>query len=170
MKRILLAVVMVLIFVQIGAQEQKVDSIRYGKNTIFFELLGRGILYSVNYDRVMSNYPKHNWASRIGIGYEQTMMWRRFYVPLSVQYIFGTRHCLEIGAGVTLAFEDDLYTNESSYALDETLMFGIGYRFRSAKTGFFFKAEFLEYLPRYDHGIPFWGGLGIGYTFRQQTA
>ena len=60
----------------IGVNAQEVDSIPISdsiyplrKNSIFFELGGNGLFYSLNYDRLFELTGKFNLSTRIGVHY-----------------------------------------------------------------------------------------------------
>lgn len=172
MKRILVAVVMVLVFVQMGAQEQRTDSVTRVKNSVFVELLGRGDLYSINYDRIFLIKNKHAFTARIGFSYypPNDSHQNYFCFPVAVNYMYGIKHHLEISAGLTSRFEQEERALLKHVKSTYSAMFGIGYRYQRVDGGVFFRIEIIEFFPKYEASLPLWGGLGIGYTFKQQTA
>jgi hypothetical protein len=87
------------------------------KNSVFFEALGAGILYSVNYERMVLD----ELSVRVGFGYlpdagssdpssqtpASTTSWT--FIPMTVSYvgIRARRSALELGGGATLLFRND---------------------------------------------------------------
>ena len=72
------------------------------KNSIQFELLGPGVLYSINYERILINGGKLKTSAQTGFAYYKGGDWHSFIFPVSVNQIisFGNEH-LEIGLGAT---------------------------------------------------------------------
>jgi hypothetical protein len=69
---------------------------------IFLELGGNGIIYSINYERIISE----NFALRGGAGIAPGLILVEgtfFHFPLTASYLIGSKtSMLEIGAGATL--------------------------------------------------------------------
>lgn len=147
-------------------------------NTIHFELLGSGILYSINYDRLFT----HNFAGRVGWMYfsgdaktddpdnDPKVTFTMNLIPITGSYLAGPgNHRLEIGGGPTLAFfsadiEDGVQGISSSGLATITGIFG--YRYQPMDGGFNFRIAFTPHIIINGHP-PFqpWGGLSLGYTF-----
>ena len=151
------------------------------KNSIYLELLGNGVFYSVNYERALSQ----SLRGRIGFmsgglafkaicllipcyGDEQD---RFNLAPLTVNYIHGKgEHKFEIGLGVAIAFgakgEFDFDFNDV-IIIDQTTRFlgtgTIGYRFQPETRGTLFR---LGFTPLFSNkGVLPWGGMTIGYAW-----
>lgn len=148
---------------------------RTAENVIFAEFFGSGLLYSVNYERLI---PSWNVGLRAGASYftyavssyGKSGNLTLVSFPLVASYYVGwRRHNLQLGLGTTM-----LYTGVSSDSL--------GTKFESARSGLGFAASAVlgyRYIPR-DGGISFgagftpllragsflpWGGANIGYAF-----
>ena len=148
------------------------------KNTIYVELGGNAILYSINYDRLFNISNKFKLSSRLGIHYTNKVplqYYRTFCIPVEVSGLysfFGRKHFIEIGTGLSYFNSYDRITNHTEDILIVALR--LGYRFQNPEGGFFFK---LGFVPLYDwlvinpdpavphHTWLFSGGLGLGYTF-----
>lgn len=148
---------------------------RAAPNVVFAEAFGSGLLYSLNYERII---PSWNIGLRAGASYftyavssygasgNLTLV----SFPLLASYYFGWRnHHLQLGLGATI-----LYTGVSSDS--------VGTRFESDRSGLGLAASAVvgyRYMPR-DGGISFgvgftpllrtsrflpWGGANVGYAF-----
>jgi hypothetical protein len=143
------------------AKDEKV-----AKNCIYLEFLGNGLMYSLNYDRMLSN----SIGFRIGAGFFSTndrdsddhLTVATF--PATLNYIKGKgKHKFEIGAGVmllTVSGNIDLFDFEGS-GLAGTATFG--YRYQPKKGGFVFRIGFTPLFGEFGF-LPF-GGLSLGYSF-----
>lgn len=147
-------------------------------NTIHFELLGNGILYSINYDRLIN----HNFSARVGYMYlsaEATssdpndptkVTFSMSLIPVTASYLMGPgNHRLELGGGPVIAFVsadiNDGVQGISGSGL-ASIVGIIGYRYQPMDGGFNFRAALTpHYVPNGDtHFLP-WGGISLGYTF-----
>ncbi|RPI75166.1 MAG: hypothetical protein EHM47_03370 [Ignavibacteriales bacterium] len=138
-------------------------------NSIYFEALGNGGLYSVNYDRLFTE----SFGGRIGFSYlsEISLIFSSINdflsVPITLNYFLGNgSHKFELGAGVVyasfsggdfLGFE----TNSGSSNVAGTAT--IGYRYQKADGGFLFRAGFTP-LFNNEGFFPF-GGISFGFGF-----
>lgn len=146
-------------------------------NTIHFELLGNGILYSINYDRLFT----HHFSGRVGWMYlsgdatsddptDPKVTVSMNLIPVTVSYLGGPGdHRLEVGGGPVLAYlsadVDDGVQGVSASGL-ASIVGMLGYRFQPMDGGFNFRAVFTPHLV-IDAEEPLlpWGGLSLGYTF-----
>jgi hypothetical protein len=126
-------------------QDSVVKDIR--KNSIFFELGGNGLLYSVNYERLIDIAEDLVIGLRIGYSYcnmSFAIMEKYSIVPLEINLISGKKHCFELGCGLTVSkrtigkaagsYSEPVETSERI----QTLVFRTGYRYR-ADSGFLFR-------------------------------
>ena len=157
---------------------QNVYAHRQGK-TFFFELLGPGAVYSINYDTRFSKRPD-GWGGRAGISYYSQSGEHLFTVPLVVNYLAGKRgKYFEVGAGITyynVNTNDVFFTNEYYEVYDSgvyaqkrkhngvlgTLNFG--YRYQPVDSGFSLRTGFSPIITS-DRFIPWWPYLSLGYAF-----
>jgi|TARA_B100000959_G_C14843901_1_gene567229 hypothetical protein len=138
-------------------------------NTVYFELFGNGLLYSVNYDRMITD----NISVRAGYGglsvssastmedVKITMM------PVLGNYLMGGgNHKLEIGAGIVLVsvdYSDNIEDVDFSLGADGSIPTGnLGYRYQKPEGGLFFKASLCPFFA--DEMVTSFG-LGIGWSF-----
>jgi hypothetical protein len=157
-----------------GGVEKAPEQERTANNALYVELLGAGIIYSVNYDRRIGDL-----ALRAGLGYwslssgtsstggSASASW--VGVPLSVSYNIGSlKHSFEVGAGVTIHhFSGSASAPGVESSGSGTLVFGhaiFGYRYQPPQTGFFLRAGFSPIVGSGGQFLP-WPHCGLGATF-----
>lgn len=162
-KKLLLAAIWILSLVSdVNAQE-----VIYSKNSIFFELLGNGGLYSVNYERRF----KPDLYGRIGFSSFKSIdllnpenKERITTIPVLITYFTGQKmHHFEMGGGMLFGFitEDTI--------IDLTAFFG--YRYQTPGNGILIRIGFTPFLSldkkaNYpDNGLSLSGGIALGYHF-----
>jgi hypothetical protein len=147
-------------------------------NTVFAEVLGNGLLYSINYERrvVLSGI---DLGLRGGASFftykvakdEGTGNLTLATFPLVVSAYFGPpRHKLQLGIGATWLYVSTSTDNtgtkfsggEDGLGLAATAV--VGYRYVPPGGGFTFGAGFTP-LVRTGKGVLAWGGLSGGYAF-----
>lgn len=131
-------------------------------NAVYFELFGNGLLYTVNYERMLTNHV----GLRLGIGVISLgdddggfVDLGGTYYPAVVManYLVGDSPLrLEIGAGVMSM----LNSGNSEFAVSGTL----GLRYQSGDGGMVFRIGFTPFYI--DKTLFGWGGFSIGYAFR----
>ncbi len=153
----------------------KVDSLASKrKQTVFFELLGAGLLYSANYDTRFSNMPD-GLGARVGIGFTSLDGKSFFSAPVQLNYLLGNGNkFFEIGVGATYLSindreHDDFDFNDDDIFLDfddGKAVFGtlnFGYRYQPAN-GFSFRTGI---TPIFNSNgfLPYWFNVSFGYAF-----
>jgi hypothetical protein len=137
-------------------------------NSIYFEALGNGGLYSVNYDRLFTD----NFGGRLGLMYLSEV--DIFFVaaedilifPATLNYFIGEKHKLELGAGVVFASVSNTRAFGFKSDSDGSNIVGtatIGYRYQKPDGGFLFRVGFTPLFG--SEGIEPWGGISLGYSF-----
>jgi hypothetical protein len=134
------------------------------RNTLFAEAGGPGILYSVNYDRMLTEM----FSVRVGATYF------RFhelhddsagyaFAPVVANLLVGSaRHKLEVGLGVVPGWAFSSKAGDTAgFQFHEVA--SVGYRYVPAKSGVSFRAN-AEVLNLKAGIIP-WGALSLGYAF-----
>jgi len=144
-------------------------------NTIYFELLGNGLVYSLNYDRMVTDNISVRAGyggltvsnSTVSSGVIVTEDIKITLIPVLANYLRGEgNHKLEIGGGIVLVSLD--YTGnvadvDFSLAADGAIPTGnLGYRYQKSEGGFFFKASL---CPFFAETMVTSVGLGFGYSF-----
>ncbi len=152
------------------------------KNTFYLELVGNGMFYSLNYDRILVVQQNWKMSGRIGgmylpgLDYNDRQM---IGLPLEVSYLRGrNKHYLEVGLGFTATY--DTYRLGESRVKDLALMgvARVGYRHQKREGGLFYKVGFTPV-----HGVVYnmrnrqnsigsnftypLFGLAIGYTLKK---
>jgi len=145
-------------------------------NVVFVELLGNGLLYSVNYERRL---PAWNLGLRAGASFftdkissasgSGSLVLASF--PLVASYFIGPpRHKLELGLGATILYvgasSDSTGTkyegSVSGLGIAATAV--IGYRYMPRGRGVTLGAGFTPLLRETKGFLP-WGGVSAGYAF-----
>lgn len=153
--------VLVILIVLIGI----VTSNAQKSNAVYTEILGQGLIYSMNYEHRFGSANK--LGARIGGGYfkgsDPIIM-----VPAHLNYLFGNKHALEIGAGITANIAPKRNPN-LLIAPSSAVM----YRY-TGDSGFLFRvgitSTYLNYDPSKASHVPiylfyFWPGMSLGYAF-----
>lgn len=156
-------------------QGQSTD--RKAKNLVYLELLGNGGLYSINYERMLSN----DLSARLGFSYfsisasasssdgsQSSAKASIVTAPALFNYMVGGKnHKLEMGAGATLIYVSASASGGAASASGEGV--GVagtgvaGYRYSPADGGFVFR---VGYTPLFGKGgYQSWGGMSFGGTF-----
>jgi hypothetical protein len=146
------------------------------KNSVFVELGGNGLLYSINLERVFPVSEGMRIGLRIGYAYcnmSFAILEKYSIVPLEINLISGKKHCFEIGCGLTLSkctkgrdtgsFGMPVETSERS----ETFILRTGYRYR-ADSGFLFRFApmFMFNSPiKFGNNSIFGIGISVGHSF-----
>jgi hypothetical protein len=136
------------------------------KNAFFVELLGNGILFSVNYDRRLIN----NFGLRAGIGYIGTSdvdgsgtSAGILTVPVTANFLLGKNgRYFEVGGGATYVSGSTDNFDTSGSGIIGTISFM--YRRQPQDGGFMWK---IGLTPLFGNGgfLPYWGGVGLGYCW-----
>jgi hypothetical protein len=159
LRRLVFSFGALLVFTTLQAQRSTV---------VYAEGLGNGLIYSVNFDTRILNRPDGPGIRlggnvlKAGGGDFVT------FIPMQVNYVFGTRHCLEVGAGVTFSYQKE---NDTP---GETYLFGnacVMYRYQAPK-GFNFRIGWTPIFAPDEQGALFstkwfwlFPGVSVGYRF-----
>jgi len=138
-------------------------------NSLYFEALGNGGLYSVNYDRLFSE----NLGFRIGFSYLSeldfifTSVQDFLVIPVTVNYFVGTGNSkLELGAGIAYLSVSGgkIFGLKSSTGTSTAVCTGtIGYRYQQSEGGFLFR---IGLTPFFGSGeVSLSGGVSLGLSF-----
>ncbi len=155
------------------ARDEEEKEPRTAKNAIFVEGLGNGLIYSVNYERLLGS---PDVGLRVGASYmsigasgggaSSRVSWASF--PLVASYYFGSpSHKLQLGVGATVvhvtgsASSGSLVGSASGITAIPTAV--VGYRYIPRDGGFAFSVGFTPmYVPGEGGGFLPWGGLSLG--------
>jgi hypothetical protein len=188
-KPFMLLIIALVCACSLNANAQKLteqDSIKNLYNTkraenFYFELLGPGAVYSVNYDWRFAK-KQSGWGARAGLSYYNSEGENIFTIPVVVNYLAGKRgKYFEVGGGITfynaktndVFFQeryDVVYVNGNYYYSNPKASTGIygtlnfGYRYQPADGGFNFRAGNSPIITGHEF-YPFWPYISFGYTF-----
>lgn len=150
------------------AQEDVIGPLEFARNSIFIELGGNGILYSLNYDRKFTDHVSGRIGG-MGFAVRDDDTDKRVGVllfPTMVNYLLGNGSSrLELGAGLLWGFaagEVESYGSFSGLGLAGVTT-TVGYRLQPAKGGFNFRIGITPLIT--NEGFQPWGGLGFGFGF-----
>ncbi len=130
----------------------------YARNALFLEFGGSGLLYSLNYERFVSE------AFALRVGLEEAIV--AFVVPMTASFFVRRgNHALELGGGI-VSFRDRWSDDDAT----DQFFVGtaiIGYRYLPAGGGSMLRIAFTPFLgSEADRlGVRGWFGLAIGAAF-----
>ena len=138
-------------------------------HNLYAELLGPGILLSVNYDLRFSNN-RNGLGGRFGLGYASDDNSSLFTIPVQLNYLIGDKsNFFELGIGATYISFDDIENRSGSFfGFDDfKTVLGtttIGYRYQPVKGGINFRGS---WNPVFNSSglYPAFFGLSLGYSF-----
>lgn len=166
--KILVAVTVLcgLLFVQTISNAQSTSS-NFKQNQLYLELAGNGLIYSLNYERLLSK----NFALRFGFGITPGVIFVEgtyIHIPFTASYLVGSETSkFEAGIGATYFAGTDVEIFGLP-AGDQSLIFVtgiIGYRYISPG-GFVFRIFFSPlYSSEADPNLIPTGGLSFGFAF-----
>jgi len=163
------------VFLLVAFQLVDAQSSDVKKNSVNFELAGSGLLYSVNYDRLLVIDNKMRFSSTIGAWYipliEQVSEFEYMIgTTIGVNTLFGTQtHFAELGLNISYMNMKD---TESSFYHTLYLPIRLGYRYQKDDGGLFFRASFLPIVAiiqdvdaEFLYPITPHFAIGVGYGF-----
>ncbi|HEX4475050.1 MAG TPA: hypothetical protein VH142_08240 [Polyangiaceae bacterium] len=150
---------------------------RYANNSVYLEGLGPGLVYSLNYDRVLGE----DFSLRAGLGLvlgeeksasgEKSIKPLILSIPVMLNYIgSGSRwSMLEVGAGLVLlhvgARVSYIYVQKRDNAETSPVAAALlGYRYQPPNGGFMFRAGVTAFVGRYGF-LPLWPYASAGWSF-----
>jgi hypothetical protein len=145
-------------------------------NALFFEPLGNGLLYSVNYERFLRTLPVGLRAGASFFTYAVSkasgsgnLTLATF--PLLASYYYGpSHHKLQLGLGATVIyFAASSDSTGATYqgtgtGLGVAATAVVGYRYLPSSSGITFGFGFTP-LVRTEKGLLLWAGASAGYAF-----
>lgn len=158
---------------------QLTDSTRIARSSIFAELGGSGVVYSLNYDHIIIDRPFVDYSVRLGIsGIPFGKLPTQYFLPAEVCVIVGKRKLRsEFGLGlVANIYRTQEYFGEQavSWRREDFIILRIGGRFQKPHGGLFMRVGLTPFIGLtellYSNRfliIP-WGGVAVGYTFRRK--
>jgi hypothetical protein len=135
------------------------------QQAVYAELGGRGVVYSLNYDRRFRSVDGLGASAGICV-FHVIDISSVFSLPTSVYYLIGkNNNYLELGAGTTFLVKYSGVSMEI-HNIDLVLNFTAGYRYQK-KRGFIFRAGLTPLISVKNglSGLPFWLGVSFGHAF-----
>jgi len=170
MKRYFLIGILFLTFFKLNAQENSIK-----KNAFNVELAGSGLLYSLNYDRLLIIDNRMRFTMNVGtwyIPYVETISDFNYMlgVVVGVNTLFGKQtHFLELGINVSYMNMKDM---EDNYFHTAYLPIRLGYRYQKDEGGLFFRASLMPIVAiiqdvdaEFLYPVTPHFALGLGYSF-----
>jgi hypothetical protein len=139
------------------------------KNSVFFEAVGNGSFYSINYERLFPIDNNKGIGLRIGYAYvNASFSVPEYYylIPGEISFVLGNKHCLDVGCGLTSVRHVSNYNTKTERR--NTFNIRIGYRFRGDKGLIIRVAPIIKIgynVISYEESAWISGGFGIGYSF-----
>ena len=141
----------------------------YSQNSVYLELGGNGLLYSVNYDRRFTDHFSGRAGFMIIGGQSEQPTDDQVSIailPVMANYLVGSgSHRLELGAGLLFGMggaDTENYGSVTAAGIGGVTT-TFGYRYQPVDGGFLFRAGL---TPFYSAGRPqLWGGISVGYSF-----
>lgn len=128
----------------------------------YAELGGTGLIFSVKYDTRFKS-EKKGIGAQLGLGYFGSDDVNILTIPAQINWLLGKGpNYFEVGAGATYLSGDGDFLNDEFDQLIGTLTFG--YRRQPLDGGFTWK---ISLTPLFAEGVfwPYFGGVGVGYSF-----
>lgn len=155
MRKTIFCIAAIIAICQLPAQKP------FKRNTAYFEMLGNGLILSLNYERQLTSKPGLGLHIGVGLAGEKPSF------PLGAKYLFDLgeqRSFLEVGAGVTLAEQDIWEENLNQPKADPYkpgFIPSVGYRYHAPK-GFMFRLNYTPVFNKYE-SRPLYFGLSLGW-------
>ncbi len=143
------------------------------KKSLFIELFGAGLNYSINIDSRLIRGTQDGSGYRFGFGYLPAADFNLYSIPIEMNYLYGkNRNGIEVNIGISpiyVNFTNEeakigfskynlLTINKNKYVL---AYYGFGYRLQPLKKGIMLKINFLNLFDS-DISINYYG-LSFGY-------
>ncbi len=150
------------------------------KNSVYLELAGNGIIYSVNYDRIIPISNHFKLAPRIGISLLPTSKnsdYSNFISPVEINALWAknkeSKNHLEFGVGLSLITVKIQFINDPSETtkLAKVTTTRLGFRHQKSTGGFMYRVGLVlpvaqdNYAKIKDLKSNYFGGISLGYTF-----
>ena len=139
------------------------------EEAMYLEIAGQSAGITLNFEHKYFKSQPHNLALRLGIG----GFLFRLCVPVSLSYLLGHDHMLEIGTGGLYVTGEtvDLFSGKTQGTYSDLYVTGFaGYRYEQERGGFLFRAGvtpliLLSTTSKVDDHFSLSAGLSFGYAF-----
>lgn len=170
-----------LILFSISALSQQTSDGKFqNMNSLQLELGGHGLVYSLNYERVLFNGNRFKTTAQAGIAYYPAISRvRDVWLPIGINQLYSMgNHHIEVGLGIVPIYESvrDSENLPTEWSWSGMLSGRIAYRYQKPDGRFIFRAGFTPVVESgwidsaiSHHGVfsefhPL-GGVSIGYGF-----
>ncbi len=135
----------------------------FARNAVYFEALGPGVFYSLNYERRITDVLSLRagftaWNGLVGF-------------PLMVNGLLGQDgDYFEIGVGLVPGYTPSSLLSSHSFIIrgkSDEVLYGtatLGYRYQPRTGGVLFRIGFTPVFARFN-AFMLWGGMSVGYAF-----
>lgn len=172
------------------AQDQSSFINEIKKNSLYFELLGNGVAYSINYDRIIPISDQLKLAPRVGFEFlprknEYDQKYGKISIPLELNLLWRkqkeSKNFVEAGLGLSLFSLIKGYNlnqfnerTDTQYQMAKITTIRLGYRHQKPQGGLMYRAGILARLTQDDFSrsrvgddlfFVLWPGFSIGYAF-----
>ncbi len=169
MKKYLTIIFVLGISVSALSQGYNSDLPRTKSRSVYFEILGNGLTYSLNYDQRFQNR-LDGLGFKAGVSYLAIDGTSVSSIPFGLNYLLGKNgKYFELGLGATVltgSDRTDVFPGDNERTRGSALIGNmiLGYRSEPVKGGFLFRASV---TPLFGYGVfwPLYGGLSVGYAF-----
>ena len=159
------------------------------RHTIFLEIGGSALFYSINYDLILKQWKSFSINSGIGFGIipaiikvnDKQYSYIDLWLPIHLSVIYGKRNNkIELGLFALSSAEEIPvkkvppgvfpFTGDPGYSIPYYIGVDVGFRYQKKGGGLFLKSSFNVFFSRRiwlsRHNFFPWIGLGLGYTFK----
>ncbi|TDS14563.1 hypothetical protein [Sphingobacterium paludis] len=160
MKRIPLLFLLSVVSFSLFAQHRK-----FG----YVELGGTSVFTSLNFDMRVNKENPDGLGFRVGFGssFGAFDMDKIYTAPVGINYVFGKgKSGLIVGANSVFAINGEPKEKKSGDFKSVIFSADIGYRYTPTTNGFGFQATYTPLFNTVDGAMPFWIGVGIGYSWK----
>jgi hypothetical protein len=163
--------VLILSFITITAFPQQVDNkIFQNKNSFQIEFGGHGLVYSINYERILINAPHFKTTAQFGLSYYPPSTGvRDIWAPVCINELYSLgNHHIEGGIGYIVIREAirDMDNNPDEWFWSGVFTGRFGYRYQKPDGHLVLRAGFTPFM---EHGTAHEfhpsGGISVGYSF-----
>ena len=163
--------VFILSLITISAVPQQIkDNSQQNKNSFQIELGGHGLVYSINYERILFNAQHFKTAAQIGFSYYPPSTGvRDIWMPVCINELYSLgNHHIEGGVGYVVIREAirDAENNPDEWFWSGVFTGRIGYRYQKPEGHLVLRAGFTPFM---EHGTAHEfhpsGGVAVGYSF-----
>ncbi|MEM6966515.1 MAG: hypothetical protein AAF573_17255 [Bacteroidota bacterium] len=164
---LIIKMILLVILISSKALCQDVESneVRQRKNAIFFEGLGHGILYSLNFERSILHMKRFHTSGQIGFStYNNNSFFPSLLLPISLNQAIAInqREFFEIGVGRILVFDNRRRETRYNYQSSEWI-FRLGFKYYFKNGKWMFK---LAYTPYLTQGANLFSTAGVAFGYR----